>query len=101
MKNNNVQVFKTLAMTLTDTELEEAFKLIQEERKVRQDRRFSENKEELRKGSIVEWVGNKSGAARGEVIKVKVKKAIVWQTSQGKNKNMRWDIPISMLNIVG
>lgn len=98
---NNIQVFQTMTMTLSDEELEEAFILMQAERQVRQDRRFSENKEELRKGSIVEWVGTRSGSCTGEVVRVKQKKAIVWQTSAGKHKNTRWDIPMSMLRIVG
>ena len=99
--NNNVEVFRTMALTLSDVDFEAAFQIMSEERNARRDKRFSENKLELRKGSLVEWVGSKSGACTGEVVRVKTKKAIVFQTSAGKHKHTRWDIPISMLKIVG
>ncbi len=101
--NNNVQVFRTMALTLNDADFEAAFELMCEERNLRRDKRMTENKRSLRVGSIVEWSGAKSGACTGEVIKVKTKKAIVKQTNGGNLKHVgtNWDIPMSMLRVVG
>ena len=103
MSNNNVEVFRTMALTLSDAEFTEAFQIMCEERNARRDKRFADNKQELRKGSLVEWTGSKSGSCTGEVIKVKTKKAIVMQTNGGnlRHNGTNWDIPISMLKIVG
>ena len=101
MSNNNVEVFRTMALTLSDADFEEAFQIMCAERNTRRDKRFADNKQELRKGSLVEWTGSKSGSCTGEVVRVKTKKAIVFQTSPGQHKHTRWDIPISMLKIVG
>lgn len=101
MANNNVQIFRTLAKTLSDSDFEEAFHIMCEERNWRRDRRAKENKSTLRSGSIVEWTGSKSGPCTGEVIRVKTKKAIVKQTSSGQNQGTNWDIPMSMLKVVG
>jgi len=102
MRNNKVGIFQTMALTLDDAEFEEAFQIMAVERIARQDNRTRQNKGKLRVGSIVEWSGSKSGACTGEVIKVKTKKAIVQQT-QGllQHKGTNWDIPMSMLKVVG
>ncbi len=99
--NNNVQVFRTMAMTLNDADFEAAFEIMCVERNLRRDKRMLDNKVALRAGSIVEWSGTKSGACTGEVIRVKTKKAIVKQTSSGRNQGTNWDIPMSMLRVVG
>ena len=99
--NNNVQVFRTMALTLNDADFEAAFELMCEERNLRRDKRMLDNKVSLRAGSIVEWSGTKSGACTGEVIRVKTKKAIVKQTSSGRHQGTNWDIPMSMLRVVG
>ena len=99
--NNNVQVFRTMALTLTDAEFQEAFQIMCEERNDRRQRRMMNNKTVLGKGSIVEWSGSKSGACTGEVVRVKTKKAIVKQTSSGRHQGTNWDIPMSMLKVVG
>jgi len=101
--SNNVEIFRTMALTLTDAEFQEAFQIMCEERNGRRDRKLKENKHTLRVGSIVEWQGSKSGACTGEVIKVKTKKAIVMQTNGGnlKYNGTNWDIPMSMLTVVG
>jgi hypothetical protein len=99
--NNNVQIFKTMALTLSDGDFEEAFGIMQTERDMRRQRRARTNKGKLHKGSLVEWTGSRSGTATGEVVRVKTKKAIVKQTSKGVYHNTNWDIPMSMLNVVG
>lgn len=98
---NSVQVFRTMALTLDDADFEEAFGIMQNERDGRRNRRMQKNKNNLRTGSIVEWSGTKSGSCTGEVVKVKTKKAIVKQTSSGRHQNTNWDIPMSMLKVVG
>ena len=101
--NNNVQVFRTMALTLTDAEFQEAFEIMCEERNDRRQRRMMNNKVALQPGSIVEWSGSKSGACTGEVVRVKTKKAIVKQTGGGNLRHVgtNWDIPMSMLKVVG
>ena len=100
--NNRVEVFKTMAITLDDAEFEAAFQLMSEERRTRRERRMKDNKLKLQVGSLVEWSGSKSGSCTGEVIKVKRKKAIVQQiTGLGRHQGTNWDIPMSMLKVVG
>ncbi len=99
--NNNIQIFKTMALTLCDADFEAAFQLMCEERNDRRQRRMMNNKVILSEGSIVEWSGAKSGACTGEVVRVKTKKAIVKQTSPGRHQGTNWDIPMSMLRVVG
>jgi len=101
--NNNVQVFRTMALTLNDAEFQEAFEIMCAERNQRRDKRMRDNKQSLRVGSIVEWSGAKSGSCTGEVVRVKTKKAIVKQTNGGnlRHNGTNWDIPMSMLRVVG
>ena len=99
--NNNIQIFKTMALTLDDADFAAAFELMSIERKARSVCRLQMNRGKLRRGSLVEWTGNKSGTCTGEVVKVKTKKAIVKQTSAGRAQGQNWDIPMSMLKVVG
>ena len=100
--NNRVAVFRTMAITLNDADFEAAFELMCDERSARRERRMKDNKNNLRVGSLVEWSGNRSGTCTGEVIKIKRKKAIVQQLSgHGKHQGTNWDIPMSMLKVVG
>ena len=99
--NNNVTVFRTMALTLNDADFEAAFQIMCEERNDRRQRRLMNNKATLSEGSIVEWTGSKSGSCTGEVVRVKTKKAIVKQTSPGRHQGTNWDIPMSMLKVVG
>lgn len=103
MGNNNVDIFKTMAVTLDDAEFQEAWNIMVTERNIRSEKRMKTNKRTLRVGSIVEWSGSKSGACTGEVVKVKTKKAIVRQTNGGniRSHGSNWDIPMSMLRVVG
>lgn len=99
--NNSVEIFRTMALTLNDADFHEAFQIMCEERNARRDKRMADNKATLSEGSIVEWQGVKSGACTGEVVRVKTKKAIVKQTSPGRHQFTNWDIPMSMLRVVG
>ena len=99
--NNNVEIFRTMALTLNDADFHEAFQIMCEERNTRRDKRMADNKATLSEGSLVEWQGAKSGACTGEVVRVKTKKAIVKQTSSGRHQGTNWDIPMSMLKVVG
>ena len=101
--NNNVQVFRTMALTLNDADFEAAFEVMCQERNHRREKRMVDNKRALKVGSIVEWTGNKSGSCTGEVVRVKTKKAIVKQTNGGNLRQIgtNWDIPMSMLKVVG
>ena len=99
---DNVKIFQAMAITLNDEDFEAAFQLMREERNVRRELRMAHNKVKLREGSLVEWTGSKSGTCTGEVIKVKRKKAIVKQvTGLGRHQGINWDIPMSMLKVVG
>lgn len=98
---NNVSIFRTMALTLNDADFEAAFHIMCEERNDRRQRRMMNNKATLSEGSIVEWTGSKSGSCTGEVVRVKTKKAIVKQTSAGRHQGTNWDIPMSMLKVVG
>jgi hypothetical protein len=99
--NPNLQIFKTMALTLSDSDFNEIFDMLSKERKARSINRMRGVKGKLRAGSLVEWAGNKSGACTGEVVRVKTKKAIVRQTSMGRYHDTNWDIPMSMLKVVG
>jgi len=92
-----------MALTLNDAEFQEAFEIMCAERNQRRDKRMRDNKQSLRVGSIVEWSGAKSGSCTGEVVRVKTKKAIVKQTNGGnlRHNGTNWDIPMSMLRVVG
>ena len=102
--NAQTNLLKTMLTTMSDAELDVAWGAMKEEYNYRSDRRALKNRRMLRKGSIVEWVGTKSGSCTGEVTKVKRKKALDKQTSRAgspKHFGMTWDIPMSMLTVVG
>tara|TARA_B100000809_G_C14805703_1_gene411946 strand:- start:24 stop:323 length:300 start_codon:yes stop_codon:yes gene_type:complete len=93
--SENLNVFNTLAHTLTDNELSEAISLLAEERKKRQGNQLLEMKSSLYPGDRVEWFSHRTQLVKtGTVIKVKTKKAIV--EADGRSQ-LRWDIPMGML----
>ena len=95
--SENLNVFSTLAHTLTDHELSEVISLLCEERTTRQGNQLLEMKSHLNVGDKVEWFSSRGQQVKtGTVVKVKTKKAIV------KEENMlnRWDIPMGMLKKV-
>jgi len=92
--SENLNVFNTLAHTLTDLELSEAISLLAEERKKRQGNQLLEMKSNLYPGDRVEWFSSRGQQVKtGVVVKVKTKKAIV----EEENMLMKWDIPMGML----
>ncbi len=97
------QMFETMFKTMEHSEIMEVYEMLGKETRVRRDIKAANNRRDLRKGSIVEWNGNKSGSCTGEVVRVKRKKAIVKQTSPANSRyhGTNWDIPMSMLTVVG
>jgi hypothetical protein len=94
-------MFDSMFKTLDHDELREVQKMVSEETRVRRELKTRNNKRSLKIGSIVEWTGQKSGSCTGEVIRVKRKKCIVKQTCPAVRMNGNWDIPMSMLTVVG
>jgi hypothetical protein len=95
--SENLNIFNTLAHTLTDLELSEAISLLVEERKRRQGAQLLEMKNHLDVGDKVEWFSSRGQQVKtGVVIKTKTKKAIVEEVSM----LTRWDIPMGMLKKV-
>ena len=101
--SDQINMLNTMLKTMSDAELHEAASALHREQRFRRERKSAQNRRELKQGSIVEWVGSKSGACTGEVVRVKRKKAIVKQTSPVNSRyhGTRWDIPMSMLTVVG
>lgn len=100
--SDQINMLSTMFKTMSDMELHEATLVLREEQQFRRERKSAQNRSTLREGSIVEWVGNKSGACTGVVVRVKRKKAIVKQTSPVHSRyyGTNWDIPMSMLTVV-
>jgi len=91
-KNGFLGVITTARLTMSDDELLEAQKLIQEERRVRRERAFSENKRSLRVGDEVSFINNEGTRVIGEITKIKTKKALV------RVGGISWDVPMGMLS---
>jgi|TARA_B100001094_G_scaffold44694_1_gene39502 exosome complex RNA-binding protein Csl4 len=91
-KNGFLEVITTARLTMSDDELLEAQKLIQEERRVRRERAFSENKRSLRVGDEVSFINNEGTRVIGEITKIKTKKALV------RVGGVSWDVPMGMLS---
>ena len=93
----SVELCKTLAMTMSDSELARGWRILYEEHQRRGEKIATENKYTLRSGDRVEWL-NRSKVMTGRVDRVKRKKALVWEDLNGKpNQSQRWDIPLGML----
>lgn len=102
MKSEQRQMFEAMFKTMDHDEIMEVYSMLSKETKLRRSIKTANNRRVMREGSIVEWYGSKSGGCTGEVIKVKRKKAIVRQTSPlNKSHGSNWDIPMSMLTVVG
>jgi len=94
-------MFEAMFKTMNHEEIMEVYDMLGKETRERREIKAAQNKRELRVGSIVEWSGRKSGSCTGEVIKVKRKKCIVKQTIPARLGCGNWDIPMSMLTVVG
>ena len=97
------QMFEAMFKTMEHAEIMEVYDMLGKETRLRREIKSATNRRELRKGSVVEWTGSKSGSCTGEVVRVKRKKAIVKQTSPTSSRyhGTNWDIPMSMLTVVG
>ena len=88
--------------TMDHSEIMECYDMLGKETRVRRELKAANNKRDLKVGSLVEWSGTKSGACTGEVVRIKRKKAIVKQINgMGRHQGTNWDIPLSMLTVVG
>jgi len=95
--NEKLNVFNTLAHTLSEYELSQVINMLVEERRKRQGHKLLTMKNTLNTGDRVEWFSARTKEIKtGTVVKVKTKKAIVEET----NMLNRWDIPMGMLNKV-
>ena len=91
MKDQNMDLLKTMLLTWTDEEIKQAWALIAEEGKLRTKQKTAKNKGALRAGDTVSFSGRKAGSVSGVIVRVKTKKAIVAVAGQN------WDVPLSML----
>ena len=101
LKPEQRQMLDAMFKTMDHSEIMECYDMLGKETRMRRDLKAAQNKRELKVGSIVEWSGRKSGSCTGEVIRVKRKKCIVKQTSPARIVGGNWDIPMSMLTVVG
>ena len=93
----SVELCKTLATTMSDSELARGWRILYEEHQRRGERIAVQNKSTLRVGDHVEWL-NQGKVMTGRIDRVKRKKALVWEDLNGKpDKSTRWDIPLGML----
>ena len=93
--NGFIEVLETTRLTMSDDDLNKAWSLLNEERKVRRDRASSKNRYTLKAGDSVSFTNNRTNRTMtGEIVRVKTKKAIV--RVAGGN----WDVPLSMLSAV-
>jgi hypothetical protein len=101
----SVELCKTLALTLDDSDLAKCWKLLHEESQTRSEKRAIINKGKLATGSIVEWTA-RGKVYTGVVDRVKRKKALVYEhvgtsgkiSKVSKASSTRWDIPLGLLN---
>jgi hypothetical protein len=101
LKSEQRQMLDAMFKTMDHSEIMECYDMLGKETRMRRELKAAQNKRELKIGSIVEWSGRKSGSCTGEVIRVKRKKCIVKQTSPARLGAGNWDIPMSMLTVVG
>ncbi len=90
--NGFLEVIRTTRLTMSEDELSEALKLLQDERSLRRERAFSTNKGSMKAGDTVSFIDNEGVRVSGEIIKVKTKKALV------RVGDTNWDVPIGMLS---
>ena len=93
MKDENMDILKTMLLTWSDEQVSEAWNLIASEGNRRRDIRSKNMKSTLKEGDQVYFDG-RSGRCNGKVVKIKRKKALV--EVSGRN----WNVPLSMLKKV-
>jgi len=97
--SDNLAIIRTYALTLTDTELASAWRLLYEEHQRRGEVSARTLRYTLGAGDHVEWTGRGNVVHTGEVVRVKRKKCIVREHLNGKASTSggNWDIPLAML----
>lgn len=98
----SLELCKTLALTLDDSDLAKCWRVLYEESQRRNEKRAAINKNNLVAGDSVEWTST-GKVHTGVIDRVKRKKALVFEhmgTSGKLSKvgDSRWDIPLGMLN---
>jgi hypothetical protein len=91
MKDDNMNILKTMILTWTDEQVSEAWHIIAKEGKNRRESAARQMRCALKAGDKVSFSG-KAGLVAGTIVRVKRKKAIV---SAAGSPN--WDVPLSML----
>jgi len=91
-KNGFLEVIRTARLTMSEDELSAALRLLQDERSLRRERAFSNNKNTMSAGDIVSFIDNEGVRVSGEITKVKQKKALV------RVGDTSWDVPMGMLS---
>jgi hypothetical protein len=95
--SDNLDIIRTYAATLNDSDLARAWRILYEEHQDRGKNNAAKLKASLQPGDTVEWTGNRKDHT-GEVVRVKRKKAIVAEYLNGRpDQSSRWDIPLAML----
>ena len=90
--NGFLEDIRTARLTMSDDELNEMSRLLNEEVHTRRERAFSANKYSMKSGDIVSFINNEGVRVSGEITKVKQKKALV------RVGDTSWDVPIGMLS---
>ncbi len=93
--NGFLEVIRTSRLTMSDDELLQAVRLLNDERRLRKERKAGTMKMTLQVGDTVFFTDSKKGVIKGKVQKVKYKKAIV--ETNGSTGYNRWDVPLGML----
>ncbi len=98
--SSNLDVIKTLAHSLSDSDLADAINILHKARKDRQANQLLEMKNILRAGDIVEFYHSRKGTyIRGTIKKTKTKKALVIE-EHAVGPGLTWDVPMGMLRKV-
>lgn len=92
-KNGFLEIVRTARLTMSDDELNEAYRLLAQEKNTRRERAFAVNKKTMSKGDTVSFINNDGQRVLGEITKVKQKKALV------KVGSVSWDVPMGMLSV--
>ena len=92
MKDENMDILKTMLLTWSDSQVSEAWQLIADEGKRRRESVSQKMRCALKAGDKVSFSGRKAGSVTGTIVRVKRKKAIV---SVAGSRN--WDVPLNML----
>mgnify|MGYP003134111067 CR=1 FL=1 len=92
MKDENMDILKTMLLTWSDSQVTKAWQLIAAEGKRRNESASQQMRYTLRVGDKVSFSGRKAGSVTGTIVRVKRKKAIV-RVAGSRN----WDVPLNML----